>query len=196
MRETGLETLEPDRYLGPRRYRITFCCERCGHEWKKVVTKLDGKDPPCPVEACRDAAIEADIMERAERMAKMLFEQRAPAQIGNNVQNRAIDVTADVVMSDYGLTDLKDNIRPGEAMAPKLPGVMQQQADGFFGASGGIPQDQTNTQAGRRRAAMLNRLARGAINGQFRATALNPDAVVGGQKGEAPLRMIGTEKLR
>ena len=50
------------------------------------------------------------------------LEQRtAPGIVGANAQVRAIDMTADIVMQDYKMTDLKSNVRDGEAMVKPLP---------------------------------------------------------------------------
>ena len=191
MSEVGQELMEPDQdtpaFLQKRRYRITYQCARCGHEWSRVTSKLDGKDPPCPVAACREGAMEEEIMRRAEKLAQMLAEQRAPAQIGNNVQTKAIDETARIVMADHNLTDLKDNIRPGESMAPRLPPAQQAAADGFFSAG---------AAAGSKQAKMLNRLGQRAISGAFRSTALNPTALIGGKLGEAALHKVGEERVK
>lgn len=179
--------MEPDGYLQPRRYRESFCCDRCGHEWSRITTKPGGKEPPCPLKACKEAALEEEINLRAENMARILLEQRAPGVIGNNVQNKAIDTTAEIVMQDHHLTDLRDNIRPGESMAPKLPGPQQAAADNFFSAG---------AAAGSRQAKMMSRLGQRAIAGAFRSTALNPATIVGGTPGETPLRVVGQERLK
>lgn len=58
---------------------------------------------------------------------------RAPGIIGTNVHVKAIDETAKIVMEDYGHTDMRDDVRPGETMAPKLPPAQQAAADNYFG---------------------------------------------------------------
>lgn len=184
MSEVGLEHLEPEGYLQPRRYRIHYMCARCGHEWSRTTTKLDGKDPPCPVRACRDAALEEEIERRAENLALMLAERRAPAQVGNNVTNRAIDTTADIVMTDNHLTDIKDNIREGEAMAPKLPAPMQRMADGMF--TGGALADRYGTRQARK----MHLLGQRAIAGSFRSMSVNPAQVIPGSTGQPALRKV------
>jgi predicted nucleic acid-binding Zn-ribbon protein len=49
------------------------------------------------------------------------------------IRNKAVDVTADIVMQDYKMGDLKDNVRMGESMAPKLDPRLQVSADNMFG---------------------------------------------------------------
>ena len=75
----------------------------------------------------------------------------------NAIQNKAIDKTAEIVMDNYGMTDLRDNVRPGEAMAPKLAPHLQNGADNFFG--------------GRKGSAMpknVGNIAKRAMQGSFR----------------------------
>lgn len=73
-------------------------------------------------------------------------------------QNKAIDMTADIVMQDHKLTNLQDSSRVGESMAPKIEPRLQAQADSFFGAKkkgGNIPFDPA-------------KLARSAMAGKLR----------------------------
>jgi hypothetical protein len=70
---------------------------------------------------------------------------KAPAAIGGNIQVKAIDETAKIVMEDYGMTDLRSDVRETESAAPKLPPVLQRQADNFFG---GGPKGQRRSGSG------------------------------------------------
>lgn len=103
-------------------------CRRCGTRWKETSTKpisLDDPPPTCPNLNCgvELTPIGMDIASGV-----------APAIGGTSIHNKAIDETARIVMHDYGLTDLRDDVRPTETMAPKLPPKQQAAADGFFGA--------------------------------------------------------------
>ncbi len=51
----------------------------------------------------------------------------------SHTQNKCVDRTAEIVMTDYGMSNLKDNVRPGESMAPKLGGGAQAVADQMMG---------------------------------------------------------------
>lgn len=183
-----IETLPPDGYLTPRRYKVTAVCNICGGEFHWITTKLDGKDRPCPKRACKDAVLEAEVERRARNLAKMLEEQRAPAQIGKNKRTKAIDATANIVMEDHHMTNLNDNIRPGEAMAPKLAPHLQKQADGFFGggaAAGG------NSAMARR----MNQLGQRALAGAYRGRAVTPGQLFQGEAGTPALRPMRTEVI-
>jgi predicted nucleic acid-binding Zn-ribbon protein len=181
----GYETM-PEEPFAPTKYRILFRCLRCGHTYFKVAKSPNIPDVPCPKSDCRQAIRSEEIRREALKLAQMLEEQRPPAQIGNKVVVKAIDETAKVVMEDYKLTDLKDNIRHGEAAAPKLPAPMQKAADNFFN----VPVQNS------RRAKQMELLGKRAIAGAFRNTALNPTAIVGGKAGESPLRFVRKEQIR
>ena len=63
------------------------------------------------------------------------------------------------------MTDIKDDIRPGEAMAPKLDPARQNAADNFFGgarkAAGGAPKFNPAAK-------MQNKIAQQAMAGKYR----------------------------
>jgi hypothetical protein len=160
------------------RYRIVFRCKHCGNAWAKICATPDPKQPRCPNLDCkkvhRDIGFDPGL-------------GTAPAAVGMSNTTKAIDLTAEITMKTYGLTDLKDNLREGESMAPKLPAPQQQQVDTFF-------EPQKNPRLSGRRARYLDQLGKRAIAGQFRNTALDvksvlPDARVG-------LRLAGTQKLQ
>lgn len=184
------ETLPPDRYLGPRRFKITCRCDNCGTVYSWEAERIPKKDRLCPDPICTE-------MRQAKRSAREVrnFDQIVetgipPGHIGENVMVKAVDETAKIVMADYGLTDLKDNVRAGDAVAPKLPAPQQRMADGFFG--GGAMAEKVGTTS--RQAEMLKRRA---IGGAFRGMAINPSlASFGRSAGEAPLRVVRTEALK
>lgn len=179
----GHSDMEPERYLGPTRYRVRYRCVRCGHQFARVTTKLSGKDPPCPKAACKEALIEAEVQRRTANLAAMLESQTAPAQIGKSTLVKAVDTTAQIVMEDHKLTDLADNIRHGDIAAPKLPPPMQQAVDGFFSG-----------EAVRKRSGLGKRqmdlIGRRAMAGAYRGMALDVGSVIPGQKGEPALRPV------
>ncbi len=186
------EVLEPDGYLQPRRYRITYQCDLCGHSWSRTTTKLSGRDPPCPNPVCKEARYQADVRREALNMAQIIAEQRAPGHIGDNPVVKQIDTTAQIVMEDHHMTDLKDNVREGDTMAPPLPTVgasgmkMKDVADGFFGGGDAMK------RAGMGRQAEL--LGRQAIAGHFASMAARP-AAGPALKGKPPLTWVRSEKL-
>lgn len=183
------ESVEPDRFMGPTRFRLTCRCLRCGREYSKVVSRITDANPPCPRKACKAAALEEEVERRAKNMAAIIESQRAPGHIGANNTVKAVDETARIVMDDYHLTDLKDSVRPGESLAPKLPPVMQKQADNYFGGGnlrkrGGLSQRQ------------IDILGKRAIAGAFRSMAVSPAvAMPGHAPGEPVLRPVRVESI-
>lgn len=136
------------------RYRELFQCARCGNRWKGPIrdcpAPLEGwPTPKCPNLACG---------ETQEPRGIDLSLNKAPAQVGQSISVKAIDETAQIVMEDHKLTDLRTDVRPSETMTPKLPPQQQAAADSFF-------------SAGKRTAQMRRspaQLARAAIHGQLR----------------------------
>ena len=170
------ELLAPDGYLQPRKYRVTYRCEKCGHQYKRDYKAIPIKDPPCPNKECAKADEIADLKRQVANLTIMLQEQRAPGVVGSQVV-KAVDKTADIVMSDYKMTNLQDNVREGDTVAAKLPPAMQQAADSYFG--GGIAKARGYNPG---QIAALNSQA---INGAFRGMAVSPKDI-----GFQPLRKV------
>lgn len=192
--QIDMTSLPPDGYLQPKRYRITYRCSRCGHEYNRVTTKLDRKDPPCPKMECRVARALEEKELADFNMARMLEEQRPPGQLVQSNAIKAIDATAAMVMKDYGLTDLRDNIKPGEIAAPKLPPAQQRAADSFFSGA-----EVAKQAGGARLQARVKSLGAQAIAGAFRSGAVNPariNAAAGIQPGTPPLRLVRKEPAK
>jgi hypothetical protein len=187
---TATDYLEPDGYLQPRRYREHFRCNLCGNEYSRVTTKPGRKPPSCPDAACKVQREEIARERAQERVAAMIEEGRPPAHIGDKPIVKAVDQTAQIVMKDHGLTDLRDNIREGEIAAPKLPAAQQRAADSFFSGS------EVARMAGPRFKNRMDMLGRRAMAGAFKQMALNPKAILPQQQGEPALRLVRTEKLK
>jgi hypothetical protein len=187
-----MEHVEPEGFLQPRRYKHSFRCTRCGHEYSRVSTKVNIPDVPCPKIKCK-VAIEVEAKMLAdERLAIMLEEQRAPGQLVKGPMTKVIDQTSEMVMKDYGLTNLNDNMREGDIAAPKLPPAQQRAADSFFSGA-----EVARAAGGARLQAKVNAMGRQAIAGAYRSSAINPGAMqtrAGITPGANPLRMVRKEK--
>lgn len=186
----GSETIPGDGLYEKPSFKIFCSCDRCGHEFSYVTKRLSESNRPCPRRVCKTAAHREQIMREARNIAQMLEEQRAPGHIGESITVKAVDETARVVMEDYAMTDLKDNIRVGEAVAPKLPVPMQNAADNFF--NGGA----VKGRAGIRNEKQAQLMGRRAIAGAFRGMAVHPGQVFTGNQGDSALRLVGKEKLK
>lgn len=172
----GYEVGEPEGFLQPKRYRASYSCSECGNKWKSKWAKSIPPDTqPCPSVRCAVARETAALAQQVANLTRMLQEQRAPAQVGANIRVQAVDRTAEIVMQDNRLTDLRDNIRQGEIMAPKLPPPMQKAADNFFGGPrGAIGVSQPVTMAQKKMQALGAR----AIRGAFRNASVAPNLVL------------------
>lgn len=128
-------------------YKITMSCRQCGFKWARRTKNPDSPDPACPNLACGEipATIGMD-----------LSSNKAPAAIGGNLRNKAIDETAHMVMQDYGMTDMRDDVREGESSAPKLPARQQAMADNYFGGPKGRRMTMPGMNPGRLAAAALS----------------------------------------
>ena len=158
------------------RYRQKCHCKSCGHVWTRYADAADSKPKKCPNKKCGQLQMSIGFDPTSGR---------APGIVGANNSVKAVDMAAQIAMEDYGLTDLKDNVRPGESMAPPLAPVQQQKADSFFsgGKAGTSKRQQMQTQ----------RLFRRAIGGAFRSAALDVKSVL--PDNRVALRKIRTEVL-
>jgi len=103
-------------------------CHNCSHTYRfKATSNLeDASDVPdkdCP--KCKAA-------QRTRGMD--ISAGRAPAVGGSNTV-KAMDMAANLVMEDHGMTDLSSDGREGAIMAPKLPPGQQQRADAMFSSA-------------------------------------------------------------
>lgn len=139
-------------------YKITCRCTICGHRWHRRTKNPDSPDPPCP---------NLDCGAQGQPIGMDLSLNKAPAAVGMSIGVKAIDETVRMVMEDYGMTDMRSDVREGESAAPKLPPQQQALADGYFGGG-----------AGRRRTGGINLAAhaRAALSGRLsdpRSTAMS-----------------------
>lgn len=52
--------------------------------------------------------------------------------MGKSNFTKSMDATAEIVMKDYNLTNLQDNLRAGDSMAPKLTPELERKVDEVF----------------------------------------------------------------
>jgi len=182
-----------------KKHLLVLRCEDCRHRYKRLVevddelgeTIDDVPNPPCPKCTKAKTVERRDAFETAmpplahDGIEGVIAEQRAPG-IGGAAVVKQIDQAANIVMADYGLTDLKDNIRQGETMAPRLPPAQQKAADNFFGPPKGTPN--------KRQQAQMKNIMRRAIGGAYKASALDVKAVL--PDARVALRRVGSEPVQ
>lgn len=157
------------------RYKVTCRCNDCGTVFSRVLKSESAPNPKCPNRSCRK--------EQRERGLD-LTKAQAPAAVGS-VTARAVDTTAEIVMQDHGLSDLRDNVRQGETSTPKLAPNLQHQVDNFFNPSG------------LRKATGINgaALAQQAMAGAFTSKdAFNPMAGQHAARTRPPVRIVAGDR--
>lgn len=119
-------------------YLCTCRCRVCGLEYEGVIQRKKDPNPRCPNLQCESRAGGTGRLftteTRGAPVAAFAFDPaagKAPA-MGASKITKAIDATAQIVMEDHRMTDLQDNLRPGDSMAPKLRPDLQAKADAMF----------------------------------------------------------------
>lgn len=143
----------PEEY----RYRKTsYRCSDCKHSFDKVrkfaVSKyphgtdlpFPTKDPDCPeCKKARQVSLKTSVTDDTHKHINPAnveagFVGGTPENpqktfsMGKSNFTKAMDATAEIVMKDYNLTNLQDNLRAGDSMAPKLRPELEQQVDNVF----------------------------------------------------------------
>lgn len=168
------------------KYKLVLRCKnwRCDHSRRPFKTIVYAEndadlklvpDPPCP--KCEKKLKRAEAEELSQSPIPLLpleewvQDKKAPGIIGRNNSVKAIDMAATIAMEDYKLTDLKDNVREGEIMAPRLAPPLQKAADNFFNPA-------NNTSLDKKRRAQLQRMGQKAIAGGYRHNAVDVKSVL------------------
>ena len=183
------------------RYKLTLRCNNFRHGPYKYHKTVDVDEeageslaavpnPPCPLCKKLVKVRDTEVMPTAPIPIKPIEEWlpsgQAPGIVGANNQVKAIDIAADIAMKDYGLTDLKDNVRQGDTMAPPLPPAQQQMADTMF-------TPQKNSAFAGQRQKFLEKLGKRAIAGSFRNYAADVKGILPDKR--VALRPYRTEIL-
>lgn len=129
----GHRPVQGDGYLEPDRYRVKCKCLRCGHVYSRVYKAVPKVDPPCPKKVCKEAIATAQTKKQKRHVKKMIETGETPGHIGNNLQVKAIDMTAEIVMEDHKMTDLKTNTRQGDTMVHGLTPRQREMSKDFWG---------------------------------------------------------------
>jgi hypothetical protein len=164
-----------------RPYLVHLHCTDCGHTYKRKLKSLDSPDPPCP--KCR----------KKEFSAGFDVAGKAP-HYGGSIGVKAIDETAKIVMEDYKLTDLKDNVRVGDSMVPRLDPARQSMADGMFAKNRKGSMMGLNLSTGRPQPISggmnMGNIVRSAMSGAYKDPASDPIAVVQSRKQRPPIHIV------
>lgn len=151
-------------------FEVKFCCDDCNHVFYKITEKdprkVGGRSPSCPEckktksKAKSQIKVSGDVKPQTEAqkdavVLDIITAKKFPSQ-GKGNFTKAMDETAKIVMEDYQMTNLNDNLREGDNMVPKLrPDLEAQVGTGF--------NTQKNNVAGLA-GANLNKALTGLIN--------------------------------
>lgn len=119
-------------------YKSTYRCSDCKNTFEKITKAFPRKEPNCPTckknSRVNSKGCVSDKTHNinAESKVRDIIESRHAPSLGKSNFTKAMDATAEIVMKDYGLTDLQDNLRAGDSMAPKLRPDLERQVDEVF----------------------------------------------------------------
>ena len=163
-------------------YQITIRCLTCSHRYKRTLRAASAEaldrmpDPPCP--KCKTAA-------KAQR-GMDVSAGRAPS-VGGSLVVKATDYTANATMEDYGLTDLRSDVREGEMAVPKLPAAQQHKVDNFFGGP----------SAAQNRRRMQVPTLKAAVSGRYMTPdTANPLGAMSAKRERPPINIVASDRPR
>jgi hypothetical protein len=155
-------------------YEAHYCCSTCEYKFSVVSEQNPkGKCPSCP--KCKENSAKKGqnktsgrlkTKKQLEETSKDMIASKKVAYLGGkSAAHKAHDATMNMVMEDYGLTDINDRPQEGENCVPKLPHHLEQQVNNGFGAGfGQIPKI-----AGNINPSVITSTGMGQINsGKFR----------------------------
>lgn len=119
-------------------YKSSYRCSDCKSTFEKITKNFPKKEPNCPtckrnnkVDSKSCVSDKTHNIDSESRVQQMNESHQAPS-MGKSNFTKAMDATAEIVMKDYALTNLQDNLRAGDSMAPKLRPELEQQVDSVF----------------------------------------------------------------
>ena len=158
-------------YEEVQRYEFKWGCRECGHKWKRTIATnnpLEVEDPACP--SCKKAKKRSEHFSAFDPAGG-----RAPSY-ANNVKNQALDATAEIIMREHQMTDIRGptDTRVGESSAPKIPPKLQTMADNMF-----APKRQFESMGfGRQSGMQAGMIAQAAMRGAYSPAATgSPDPI-------------------
>lgn len=166
-------------------FQVRIRCISCGTRYKRTMRAADEDqlamlpDPPCPT--CM----------KVERVRGMKFGTGVVPSIGGSLIAKAVDTTAEIVMEDYKMGDLRSDVREGESMAPKLAPKLQALADGMFSRPRG------NGNPNNIMGLPTNALIKAAVGGRWNTPdTVNPVAVQHKAKSRPAINIIAGDGVR
>ena len=119
-------------------YRSQYKCSDCNNRFERITKNFPKKDPNCPKclqsKRVKSNSCVSDKTHNldAESRVQEIIESKKAFSMGPSNFTKAMDATAEIVMKDYALTDLQDNLRAGDSMAPKLAPELERKVHEVF----------------------------------------------------------------
>lgn len=165
-------------------YRTNYRCTDCKSQFEKITKTFPKKDPACP--QCKESkkvkfkssvSDNTHNLDSVSRMQDMIDSRKAPAYGGTNLHNKAIDKTAEIVMQDYGMTNLEmgSHLRPGDNCVPKLAPELEQKVDKVFAPQ---PSNVMGAQSANLNNALMRQINAGVYKGQSDVVRRNQEVGV------------------
>lgn len=121
-------------------FETKYHCDDCDHVFYRVTehdpSKVIGRPPACP--ECRKAKVKTKSKIKVRGDIKPQTTEEKDAKIQDMIESKkfpssprghftkAMDETAKIVMEDYKMTNLNDNLREGDNMVPKLRADLEE----------------------------------------------------------------------
>lgn len=120
-------------------YKASYRCKDCNHNFSRVTKNFPKKEPNCPKCKKNDRLKwGGTVSDTTHDMSPTVMQGGTPDNpqktfsMGKSNFTKAMDTTAEIVMQDYNLTNLQDNLRAGDSMAPKLTPELERKVDDVF----------------------------------------------------------------
>lgn len=112
-------------------YRSTYRCSECKSSFIKVTKLFPKKEPSCPTcKKMKKVSMKSSVSDKTHSdlfntdpvMGGTPDNPSKTFSMGGSSRSAAFDKTAEIVMKDYGMTDINmsSNLRPGDDCVPKL----------------------------------------------------------------------------
>lgn len=178
-------------------YRSQYRCSECKNTFEKTTKLFPKKEPPCPIcKKMQRVHMKGSVSDKTHNFGETDIIGGTPEapqksfSMGGTNAHKAFDKTAEIVMQDYGMTDINmnSNIRPGDDLVPKLRPDLEARVNNSGGWGGN---KKNNVMGMQKSGATLNT----AITNQINSNAFkgSGDVVARQQKSgyKVPTNFIG-----
>lgn len=151
------------------KYLSRYKCTTCKNEFEQItIGFIPEKEPPCPycpkekktrIKTKGCVTNKTHNVDKEKNVQEIIATRKAPAT-GPSVKSQIFDNTMEMVMQDYGMTNIKDNAREGENSVTPLESRLEKQVESVFSAkTPGIG----DAAAAKMQSALMSRINQGAF---------------------------------